>query len=143
VEIGAQSSVWFHAVIRADSERVRIGRQTNIQDGAVLHADPGFPCLIGDQVTVGHRAVVHGAQVADRVLIGIGAVVLNGATLGEGSIVGAAAVVPEDAVIPPTSVVLGIPAKVRRQATDADRQRITHAAEHYVLLAARYRAAGL
>src|SRR5580693_4230045 len=89
VTIGEQSSVWFQAVIRGDTEAIRIGRRSNVQDGAVLHADPGFPCSLGDGVTVGHRAIVHGATVADNVTIGMGAIVLNGAKIGADSIVGA------------------------------------------------------
>src|SRR4051794_29793361 len=141
VTVGEESSIWFNAVVRGDSEAVRIGRRTNIQDTAILHADPGFPCIIGDNVTVGHAAIVHGATIADDVMIGMRAVVLNGAQVGRHSIIGAGAVVPEGMVVPPNSLVLGMPGKVKREVTPADLARIAHAAEHYVTAAAEYRAA--
>ncbi len=139
VAIGAESSVWFGAVIRGDSEAIRIGRQTNVQDGCILHADPGFPCTLGDRVTLGHGAIMHGATVEDDCLIGMRAVVMNGAKLGKGSIVAVGSVVTEGTEIPPGSVALGQPAKVKRLATERDRERIAHAAEHYVALAKTYR----
>jgi carbonic anhydrase/acetyltransferase-like protein (isoleucine patch superfamily) len=138
VTLGAHSSVWFQAVLRGDSEPIRVGPRTNIQDGCVLHADPGFPCSLGQGVTVGHRAIVHGATVADHVTIGMGAILLNGCRIGSGSIVGAGAVVPEGVEIPPGSVVLGVPGKVRRAATADDLELIRLAADHYVELAQRY-----
>ncbi len=140
VTIGEESSVWFSAVLRGDYEAIRIGRRTNIQDGAILHADPGFPCTLGDEVTVGHGAIVHGATVADRVLIGMRAVVMNGAQIGEGSIVGVGAVVTGGTKIPPGSLVLGLPGKIVRQVTAEDLTRIRHAAEHYVAAAREYAA---
>jgi carbonic anhydrase/acetyltransferase-like protein (isoleucine patch superfamily) len=139
VTLGAESSVWFGAVVRGDSEAIRIGRRTNIQDGAILHADPGFPCILGDGVTVGHGAIVHGATVEDDCLIGMRSVVMNGARIGRGSIVGVGCVVPEGMQVPPGSVVLGVPARVHRQVTPQDQQRIAHAATHYVEAAAIYR----
>ncbi len=142
VTLGAQSSVWFHAVIRGDTERIVIGAGTNIQDLCMLHADPGFPCLIGDRVTVGHRAIVHGAQVADDVTIGMGAILLNGAKVGSGSVVAAGSLVPEGVEIPANSLVMGVPGRVKREVTAADRERSRHAAEHYVSAAADYRQAG-
>ncbi len=132
VVIGPESSVWYGSVIRGDTEQIRIGQATNIQDLAVLHADPGFPCVLGDRVTVGHGAVVHGAVVEDEVMIGMRAVVMNGAHIGRGSIVGVGAVVTEETRIPPGSIVLGLPAKVVRQASEQDRERIARAARHYV-----------
>ena len=141
VTVDEEASIWFNAVVRGDSEAVRIGRRTNIQDGAILHADPGFPCQIGDNVTVGHAAIVHGATVADDVLIGMRAVVLNGAQIGRHSIIGAGAVVPEGMVVPPCSLVLGMPGKVKRELAAEDFARIEHAAAHYVAAAAEYRAA--
>jgi len=140
VTIGPQASVWFGAVIRGDAEAIRIGRQTNVQDGCVLHADPGLACILGDRVTLGHGAIVHGAVVDDDAMIGIRATVLNGARIGSGSIVGAGAVVTEGSVVPPNSLVLGIPAKVVRETNGQDRERIAHAAKHYVELAEVYRA---
>ena len=139
VTLGENSSVWFQAVVRGDTEAIRVGRRTNIQDGVILHADPGFPCILGDGVTVGHRAIVHGANVADNVLIGMGAVVLNAVQIGEYSIVGAGAVIPEGTIVPPRSVVLGVPGIVRRAVDEDDLRQIAHAAEHYVAAAAEYR----
>ena len=139
VTIGAESSVWFNAVIRGDTESIRIGRGTNIQDGAVLHADPGFPCTLGDGVTVGHTAVVHGAIVGENVVVGMHAVVLNGAQIGRDSLIAAGAVVTEGSVIPPGSLVMGVPAKVVRalRPEEIDRNRLS--AAHYVANAASFR----
>ena len=141
VTIGPEASVWFNAVIRGDTEAIRIGAATNVQDGCVLHADPGFPCTMGDRVTVGHGAIVHGATVEDDVMIGMRAVVMNGARVGRGSIVAVGAVVTEGTEIPPGSIAMGQPAVVKRAATERDRARIQHAAEHYVAAAKVYREA--
>jgi carbonic anhydrase/acetyltransferase-like protein (isoleucine patch superfamily) len=138
VSIDEQSSVWFNAVVRGDTEAIRIGRRTNIQDGCILHADPGFPCAVGDEVTVGHGAIVHGATVGNRVLIGMRALVMNGADIGDESVVGVGAIVTEGMKIPPGSVVLGLPGKVVRQVTPEDADRIRHAAEHYVAAARKF-----
>lgn len=118
VTIEADCSVWPYAVIRADEAHIRIGRSSNIQDGAVIHVDEGFPTSIGEEVTVGHGAIVHGATVEDRCIIGIRSVLLNGCVIGNGSIVGAGAVVTPGTVIPPHSLVVGIPGAVKR--TDPD-----------------------
>jgi len=142
VKIGSNSSVWFAAVIRGDTEAIRIGSQTNVQDGCVLHADEGFPCKLGDRVTLGHGAIVHGATVEDDCLIGMRAVVMNGAKIGRGSIVAVGSIVTEGTEVPPGSVVMGQPAKVRRQTTERDWERVRHAAEHYVAAAKAYREAG-
>jgi len=139
VTIGAESSVWFGAVVRGDTEAIRIGKQTNVQDGCVLHADAGFPCALGDRVTLGHGAIVHGASVEDDCLIGMRAVVMNGAKIGRGSIVAVGSIVTEGMEIPPGSVVMGQPAKVRRETTERDRGRIRHAADHYVESSKAYR----
>jgi carbonic anhydrase/acetyltransferase-like protein (isoleucine patch superfamily) len=139
VEIGQQASVWFGAVIRGDVEPVRIGAGTNIQDVCCLHADPGLPCTLGERVTVGHGAIVHGAQIEDEVLIGMGAIILNGARIGKHSIVGAGALVAEGKQIPPRSLVLGMPGKVVRELTDEDVQKILKGAQHYVDAAQQYR----
>jgi carbonic anhydrase/acetyltransferase-like protein (isoleucine patch superfamily) len=112
VTLGVDSTIWFGVVARAEYSAVTIGARTNVQDGTVLHADPGSPCIIGDDVTIGHRAVIHGCTLEDGVLVGMGAVVLNGAVVGAGSLVAAGAVVKEGAVIPPNSLVAGVPAKV-------------------------------
>ncbi len=140
VHLGEQSSVWFGAVVRGDCESVTIGPRTNVQDLACLHADPGLPCVVGANVTIGHAAIVHGATVEDDCLIGIRATVLNGARVGRGSLIGAAALVTENAVIPPNSLVLGVPGKVVRQLTDADAERIRRGSAHYVAAAAAFRA---
>ncbi|MCU0879039.1 MAG: gamma carbonic anhydrase family protein [Pirellulaceae bacterium] len=132
VSIGPQATVWYHAVLRGDTEAIRVGCETNVQDGCILHADPGFPCTLGDRVTLGHGAIVHGATVADDCLIGMRAVVMNGAKIGRGSIVGVGAIVMEGHEIPPESVAIGVPARVVRQVTPRDRERIAHAARHYV-----------
>lgn len=138
VAIGAESIVLYSAVVRGDSEQIQIGAACNVQDGAVLHADPGFPCRLADRVSVGHRAVVHGAIVEADVLIGMGAIILNGAKIGAGSLIAAGALITENAVIPPRSVVMGVPGKVVRQTTDEDLARIRHAAEHYRQATAQY-----
>lgn len=134
VRLGARSSVWPRAVIRGDTEDIAVGDETNVQDGAVLHADPGLPCRLGDRVTVGHLACVHGCEVGDEVLIGMGAIVMNGARIGAGSIVGAGAVVAEGVVVPPGSLVLGLPARVTRPLTDAERQGLAASALRYVAM---------
>ena len=135
VMIGEESSVWFNAVIRGDTEVIVIGKQSNIQDLCLLHADPGFPCTLGDRVTLGHGAIVHGATIADDCLIGMRAVVMNGAKVGSGSIIGVGAVVTEGTIIPAGSLVLGMPGKVVRAVEPKDQERIRHAAEHYVAAA--------
>lgn len=139
VQLAAEASVWFHAVLRGDTAPIRVGRQSNVQDLCVLHADPGFPCTLGDRVSVGHAAIVHGATVEDDCLIGMRAVVMNGAKIGAGSIVAVGAVVTEGTQVPPGSVVMGMPAKVRRAVTPADQDRIRHAANHYVENARRFK----
>ena len=139
VTIGGESSVWFNAVIRGDTAAIRIGRQTNVQDGCVLHADEGFPCTLGDRVTLGHGAIVHGATIEDDVMIGMRAVVMNGARIGRGSIVAVGAVITEGTQIPPGSIAMGQPATIKREARDRDLARIQHAAEHYVAAAKVYR----
>jgi carbonic anhydrase/acetyltransferase-like protein (isoleucine patch superfamily) len=140
VTIGPRSSVWFHAVLRGDVEKIVIGAETNVQDGCVLHADPGFPCRLGDRVSLGHGAIVHGATVEDDVMIAMRAVVMNGARIGAGSIVAVGAVVLAGMDVPPGSVVMGAPARVRRVSEDRDFALIRHAAEHYVQAAQAYRA---
>jgi carbonic anhydrase/acetyltransferase-like protein (isoleucine patch superfamily) len=132
VTVGDGASIWYNAVVRGDCEKIVIGRETNVQDLCLLHADPGFPCVLGSRVTLGHGAIVHGATVEDDCLIGMKAVVMNGARIGAGSIVGVGALVTEGTVIPPASVVLGTPGKVVRTVEPRDWERIRHAAEHYV-----------
>lgn len=129
VELEAGSSVWYGATVRGDVEKICIGASSNIQDGAVLHCDPGSPILLADHVTVGHRAVIHSAMIGSGSLIGIGAIILNGVTVGEGCIIGAGAVVTKD--IPPRSLVMGVPAKSIRTLTDEQvEDLITHAKQY-------------
>ena len=135
VTIGAESSVWCNAVLRSDAEAISIGRQTNVQDLCVLHVDIRRPCTLGDRVSLGHGAIVHGAVVEDDVLIGMGAIVLNDARIGTGSIVAAGAVVPEGMQVPPGSIVMGTPARVHRAAEAKDTERIQFAARYYTELA--------
>lgn len=132
VRLGAWASVWPGAVIRGDVEDIEVGDESNVQDGAVLHADEGLPCRLGNRVTIGHRACVHGCVLEDEVVVGIGAIVLNGARVGAGSVIGAGAVVPEGAEIPPGSLALGIPAKVVRPTTPEERGRFLDGAARYV-----------
>lgn len=139
VVLGRDVSVWPGAVLRADRATITIGDETNIQDGAVLHGDPGKPCRLGARVTVGHRAVVHGCTVEDGALIGIGAIVLNEAVVGAGAVVAAGAVVTERMVIPPGVLVAGVPAKVIRPLTDDQRARAGSACAVYVALKEHYR----
>jgi carbonic anhydrase/acetyltransferase-like protein (isoleucine patch superfamily) len=143
VTIGEQSSVWFNAVVRGDTEKIVIGRQTNVQDLCLLHADPGFPCTLGERVTLGHGAIVHGATVEDDCLIGMRAVVMNGAVIGRGSIVGVGAVVTEGRHYPPQSLILGTPGRVVRSIDEKDLERILRAADHYVTAAKEFLAAPL
>jgi carbonic anhydrase/acetyltransferase-like protein (isoleucine patch superfamily) len=139
VHLGPDSSVWYHTVIRGDTERIRIGEGTNLQDFTMVHADPGIPCLIGSRVTVGHRVILHGCIVEDDCLIGMGAILLNRSKIGAGSIVGAGALVTQNTVVPPNSLILGHPAKVRRTLTEAERAEHTSFGPKYVRVAADYR----
>ncbi|MGW1214245.1 gamma carbonic anhydrase family protein [Streptomyces sp. NPDC002499] len=125
VTLGAGASVWYGAVLRGDVERISVGARANIQDNCTLHADPGFPVSVGERVSVGHNAVVHGATVEDDCLIGMGATVLNGAVIGAGSLVAAQALVPQGMQVPPGSLVAGVPAKVRRELTVEEREGLT------------------
>ena len=139
VKIGARSFVLFGAVIRADLDRIEIGTETNIQDNAVLHCDEEIPCLIGDRVTVGHSAVVHGALVGDRCLVGIGSMLLNRSRLGEGAWLAAGSVLPEGREIPPWTLAMGTPARPVRELTEAEIARADQGVDSYVTLMARYR----
>ena len=139
VELGDDASVWFGAVVRGDTEVIRIGNRSNIQDGSVLHADIGKPLTIGDDVTVGHMVMLHGCTIGDGALIGIGAVVLNGAKIGKGCIVGAGALVTEGKEFADGSMIIGSPAKVVRELTAAQQQGLVMSAVHYVDNARRFR----
>jgi len=125
-------SVWFNVVIRGDNDRIRIGEGSNIQDGAVLHVDPGFPITIGRRVTVGHQAMLHGCTIGDGSLIGMNAVILNGATIGKGCLVGANALVTEKMDVPDGSLVLGSPGKITRTLDAAARKELAERAEEYI-----------
>ena len=139
VQIGAHSSVWFNCVLRADCYYIRIGENTNIQDNTVIHVTKGqFATVIGSYVTVGHSAVLHGCNVKDRCLIGIGAIVLDDVTIGEESFIAAGSMVTPGSVIPPRSMVMGAPAKVRRQVTDQEVTRINEHWHHYVEYKTQY-----
>src|SRR5277367_852883 len=139
VELGPQASIWMNAVVRGDVNAIRIGAKSNIQDCAVLHGMRNlYPVIVGEMVTIGHNATVHGCVIEDAVLIGIGATVLNDARIGEGSIVAAGAVIPEHTVIPPSSLVAGVPGKVRRTLGDADRELILKYAQNYLDYTAIY-----
>lgn len=141
VVLGARVSVWPTAVIRGDTDRIVIGDETNVQDGTIVHVDHGVPTTIGKRVGIGHRAIVHGATIEDDVLIAMGAVLLNNVHVATGSIVGAGAVCPEGMRIPPNSLVLGVPARVIRQTTEIERDRIRLTVESYLELQEQYRKA--
>ncbi|MEE9219726.1 MAG: gamma carbonic anhydrase family protein [Acidobacteriota bacterium] len=139
VAIGASSSIWYHATVRGDMAPVRIGRETNVQDGAVLHVYDAHPVEVGDRVIIGHQAIVHGARVEDEVLVGMGAILLNGSFVGRGSLVAAGAVVREGMRIPARSLVAGVPGRVVRALEEAEVERIIRNALEYVEYARRYK----
>lgn len=141
VTLGSGSSVWYHAVLRGDGDSITLGSRSNVQDNCTVHADPGFPVLVGDRVSVGHNAVLHGCTVEDDVLIGMGATVLNGARIGAGSLIAAQALVPQGMEVPPGSLVAGVPAKVRRELTAEERAGLELNAAVYVELARKHRSA--
>jgi carbonic anhydrase/acetyltransferase-like protein (isoleucine patch superfamily) len=139
VVLAEDASIWFGVVIRGDTETIRIGRGSNIQDLSVLHADHGMPLTVGDDVTIGHQVMLHGCTVGDGSLIGIGAVVLNGAKIGKGCLVGAGSLVTEGKEFPDGSMILGSPAKVVRQLTPEQLEGLRQSAKHYVDNARRFR----
>lgn len=132
VNVGARSSIWYGSVVRGDDEDIVIGEDCNVQDLCMLHADPGFPTRLGNGVSVGHSAIVHGASVEDNVLIGMGAILLNGVRVGSGSVVAAGALITPGTEIPEKSLVAGLPAKVVRPVREADTEMIRHASDSYV-----------
>ncbi len=138
VTLGDGSSIWFGAVLRGDVSPIVVGTRTNIQDGTVIHGEDGCPTIIGEDVTVGHSAIIHAATIGDRVLVGMGAVLLSRCTVGSDSIVGARALVTQEMKMPPGSLILGMPAQVKRALTEAERERIIDSAEHYVQQGRRY-----
>lgn len=139
VSVGPETGIWYTCVIRADLAPITLGARTNVQDGSVLHADPGFPATVGDGVTIGHRAVVHGCTVENDVLIGMGAVLMNGVHVGAGSLIAAGAVLTQGTVVPPGSLVAGVPGKVRRELGEAERNSIPLSAAAYVHLLGLHR----
>ena len=141
VRLGARASVWFGAVIRADNTPIIIGDDSNFQDGAIGHSDPGAPLTIGAGVTVGHQAILHGCMIGDGALIGMGSRILNGAVIGAGCIVGAGALVTEGKIFEPGLLIVGSPARVVRALTEGEQQMLQLSALHYAEKAAKYAAA--
>ncbi len=141
VEIGDRSSIWFNTVVRADVHYIRIGSETCIQDSCSLHVTaPDHPMHIGNRVVIGHQALVHGCTVEDECMIGMGALILDGCKVGKGSLIAAGALLPPGFEVPPGSVVMGSPAKIKRQVTEAEQEMIRHSWSHYIELAAEYMA---
>ncbi len=131
VKVGEGASIWYGAVVRGDMAPVTIGENTNIQDGALLHTNFGYPLILGKNITVGHGAILHGAEIGDNALIGMGAIVLDGARVGEGAVIGAGALIGEGKVVPPGTLFLGVPAKVVREVSSEEKEKIARNAEHY------------
>ena len=138
VEIGEEASIWFNTVLRVDINAIRVGRRSNVQDGSVLHVTREYPVEIGEEVTVGHKATIHGCRIGRRTLIGMNAVVLDNARVGAHSLVAAGSVVGEQFVVPEGTLVAGVPAKVVRDLTEEERQEIVQSAARYVAYAASY-----
>ena len=134
------ASVWFGCVLRGDADRIEIGAGSNIQDGTVMHADPGFPMTVGENVTVGHNAMLHGCTIGDGSLVGIGTVVLNGARIGRGCLIGANALITEGMEVPDGSLVLGSPGRIKTQLSAEQREVLLHNADHYISNGQRYNA---
>ncbi len=139
VHLGEGSNVWYGAVLRGDTEPIKIGARTNVQDGCVLHADPGYPALVGEGCVVGHKAIVHGCDIGDNCLIGMNATILNGAKIGEGSIVAAGALVAENKEFPPRSLIVGVPAKRVKDVSDEQTADIARGVRTYLERAASHR----
>jgi carbonic anhydrase/acetyltransferase-like protein (isoleucine patch superfamily) len=138
VKLEKNASVWWGSVLRGDNDPITVGEGSNVQDGCVLHADPGYPLIIGKGVTVGHMAMLHGCVIGDGSLIGIGAVILNGARIGMNCLIGAKALIPEGKEIPDNSLVMGAPGQIKREVTEEHIARMRHSAEHYVANWQRY-----
>ena len=140
VTLGENVSLWFGTVVRGDMHFITIGNRSNIQDNSVIHVTTDVsPTRIGDEVTVGHNAIIHGATIEDRCLIGMGTIIMDDAVIGEGSIVGAGAVVPPNMIIPPRSLVVGLPAKIVRQTSDEELEMIIERAQHYIDFSQEYK----
>lgn len=138
VYLAEKCGVWFNATMRGDNEPITIGPRSNIQEGAIFHVDPGYPITIGEGVTVGHGAIIHGATVHDNTVVGMGSIILNGAVIGENSIVGAGALVTQGKVFPPGSLILGSPAKAIRELTEEEIEKNRGSARNYVERAQRF-----
>ena len=132
VNLERDASIWFNAILRADNEPITIGEGSNVQDGAIIHTDPGYACNIGKKVTVGHMAMLHGCSIGDGSLIGIGSVVLNGAKIGKNCIIGSKALVTEGMDVPDGSMVLGIPGKIKKTLTEEEQSVVPLGADHYI-----------
>lgn len=140
VVIGERASIWLNVSIRGDVNYIRVGDETSIQDNTVLHVDAElYPCIVGNRVTIGHRVVLHGCEVEDEVLIGIGAVVLNGAKIGKGAVIAAGALVPERMEVPPHTLAMGMPARLRREVTPEEQERFRSNCNNYVRITAIYK----
>ena len=139
VTIGEDSGVWFGTVIRGDTDKITIGKRTNIQDNSVLHVDTGFPLTIGDDVTIGHGAIIHGCTIGNNCIIGMGAIVMNGTVIGDNSVIGAGTIVSGGKNFPAGSIVYGNPAKIQKEANEKTIEANKHSAEHYAHLAEMYR----
>lgn len=140
VTLGADASVWYGTVLRGDMAPIVIGAESNLQDGTVVHVDEGVPCIVGERVGVGHRAILHGCVIEPNCLIGMGSTLLNGVVIGEGSVVAAGAVIPEGMRVPSGSLVMGVPGRIVRPVDDALRRRIAGTWSHYVMQARAHRA---
>jgi carbonic anhydrase/acetyltransferase-like protein (isoleucine patch superfamily) len=139
VRLAEESSVWYGAVLRGDTEPIQVGARTNVQDGCILHADPGYPAIVGDECVVGHNALVHGCEIGEGCLVGMGATILNGAKIGDGSIVAAGALVPEGKEYPPRSLIVGVPAKRVRDVSEEQTADIARGVRTYVERATSHR----
>jgi len=137
VVVGAESSIWFGAVVRGDINRITIGKRTNVQDLSVLHTD-NLPCMIGDEVTIGHRAIVHGCTIGNRILIGMGSILMNDVIIEDDVVIGAGALITEGIKIPSRTLVIGFPARIKRDLTEEEVKRLQSTASHYVENAKKY-----
>jgi carbonic anhydrase/acetyltransferase-like protein (isoleucine patch superfamily) len=139
VRLAEESSVWYGAVLRGDTEPIQVGARTNVQDGCILHADPGYPAIVGDECVVGHNAIVHGCEIGEGCFVGMGATILNGAKIGDGSIVAADALVPEGKEYPPRSLIVGVPAKRVKDVSEEQTADIARGVRTYVERATSHR----
>lgn len=139
VVIGEESSIWYGAILRGDNDAIRVGDQTNLQDGTIVHVDDGVPCTIGNRVAVGHRVILHGCTVEDDCLIGMGSILMNGVIVGRGSLIAAGAVLPEGTLVPSGSLVMGVPGRVVRPVDPELTLRIEQTWRHYIEQARRHR----